>query len=207
MSGKTINRICACCGESAPSCGQWWNRDTGYGVCPRCFVASLNREGWEESIRLYGKPGIHHSIGNTFAFADGPITCIDLVRLDTGRSQIQNEDLAAMRRRYPQAKYVELESWSKAKEKALCTEPSAITEERFMEMLEVLPPQRWQHGKDCESFELMEHTSGRVTTVCARFGDSFFEWQDIAGQSLASHATHCGQVRTPASERSQGGAS
>lgn len=57
-----MNLVCACCGGEAPARHQWHNRDTGYGVCARCFLASVKKEGIEESIRLYGAPGIHHSI-------------------------------------------------------------------------------------------------------------------------------------------------
>ena len=42
---------CACCGERARG-RQWWNRDTGYGVCSRCFRASFLRDGREEAERL-----------------------------------------------------------------------------------------------------------------------------------------------------------
>ncbi len=55
---KTL--ICACCGASAPG-SQWWNRDTGYGVCSRCFDTELARNGLDEAVRLYGHPGRHHS--------------------------------------------------------------------------------------------------------------------------------------------------
>lgn len=57
-----MNLICAVCGGIAPARHQWYNRDTGYGVCPGCFEESIKKEGIEESIRLYGAPGIHHSI-------------------------------------------------------------------------------------------------------------------------------------------------
>ncbi len=54
--------ICACCAGHAPARRQWWNRDTGYGVCPRCFQAAVARDGEAEAIRTYGKPGVHHSV-------------------------------------------------------------------------------------------------------------------------------------------------
>lgn len=131
----------------------------------------------------------------THVFVQGQMTCIDIVNPATGRSAINGETLEQVRIRYPGAEIAEVHSWSDAKEKALCSEPVETTEERFMEMLEVLPPQRWQRGKGCESFEMCEHTSGRVTTIFCRFGDKYFEFQGIAGQSLASHATHCGQMK------------
>jgi hypothetical protein len=41
---------------------QYWNRDTGYGVCHRCFVWIAKREGFTQARRCYGRPGFHHSI-------------------------------------------------------------------------------------------------------------------------------------------------
>ena len=29
---------CCCCGESAGVWAQWWNRDTGYGICASCIA-------------------------------------------------------------------------------------------------------------------------------------------------------------------------
>ena len=89
---------------------------------------------------------------------------------------------------------VDFKAWTLKHEKSICTEPKEITEYRFFEMLEVLPPQRWHQGRDCESFELSEHQSGRVTSIFCRFGNRYFEFLDVCGQSLAAHATHCGQV-------------
>jgi hypothetical protein len=51
---------CACCGGEAPAKHQWWNRDTGFGVCARCFEFAVKREGAEQAINYYGHPGIHH---------------------------------------------------------------------------------------------------------------------------------------------------
>lgn len=59
---KIKNLICATCGCSAPAYKQWWNRDTGYGVCARCYIESVQRHGEEVSIDYFGRPGIHHSI-------------------------------------------------------------------------------------------------------------------------------------------------
>ena len=53
--------ICACCGGNAPARHQWYNRDTGYGVCAKCFLAEVKKDGIELAIHRYGVPGIHHS--------------------------------------------------------------------------------------------------------------------------------------------------
>lgn len=54
------NLRCCSCGGSAPG-RQWHNRDTGYGICPRCFEAWIKKLGIEEAIHCCGMPGIHHS--------------------------------------------------------------------------------------------------------------------------------------------------
>lgn len=129
-------------------------------------------------------------------FVSGLLTVIDFLNPDTGKSYVNGETLEQIQARYPGAQLVDFELWNAAKEKALCTEPEPSTEERFLELLEVLPPQRWQRGtttddESCESFELCEHTSGRVTTVCVRIGEKYFEFQAIAGQKLETHIAHC----------------
>lgn len=125
----------------------------------------------------------------------GPLLCIDEVNPETGKSLYGSKTLEQIQAEYPGAEIADLDTWAAAKEKALCTIPEPITEDRFMEMLEVLPPQRWQIGRrmpawdytDSESFELSEHTSGRVTLVCVRVGDDYFSYQTIAGQRLSAH--------------------
>ncbi len=132
-------------------------------------------------------------------FVQGNMVCIDVVMPD-GRAQISRESLEQIQMRYPGAAIADLAEWTAAKEKALCTEPAEITEERFMEMLEVLPPQRWHraHSVDgvfCQSFELSEHLSGRVTSIYCQVGEKFFEWCGIAGAPLEAHFVHCGGLR------------
>lgn len=51
---KTLQ--CACCGDNCLG-KQWWNRDHGFGVCPRCAY----NEDQEEVGKMYGKPGIHYA--------------------------------------------------------------------------------------------------------------------------------------------------
>lgn len=54
---------CAVCG--CPSKGrQWWNRDTGYGVCRKCYLEEVERNGEEYARQCYGYPGVHHSLGD-----------------------------------------------------------------------------------------------------------------------------------------------
>lgn len=53
---------CCCCGE--PTIGrQWSNRDTGYGLCPRCADwIRARRTSPSEMQSLYGTQGVHYDI-------------------------------------------------------------------------------------------------------------------------------------------------
>ncbi len=56
---KTITLICCCCGGEAPALEQWWNRDTGYGLCGAC-AARIQASGKEPEFELtYGVEGKH----------------------------------------------------------------------------------------------------------------------------------------------------
>lgn len=51
-----IALICACCNERCLG-KQWWNRDTGFGACPRC---AYNAD--QDEVRsLYGNAGEHYA--------------------------------------------------------------------------------------------------------------------------------------------------
>lgn len=65
--------ICACCGGEAPSRKQWFNQDTGYGICARCFTRDVeheknvlgNTDALKCALKCYGRPGVHHSVDET----------------------------------------------------------------------------------------------------------------------------------------------
>lgn len=50
-----------------------------------------------------------------------------------------------------------------------------VTEQRFMEMLEVLPPGNWTRREDSESFMVIECQTANLYTWLARLGDRYFE--------------------------------
>lgn len=60
--GRAVRLDCCVCGLGCLG-RQWWNRDDGYGVCEGCIADARQRGESEAEIeRLYGKPGIHHSL-------------------------------------------------------------------------------------------------------------------------------------------------
>lgn len=65
--GAIRTLTCCCCGEATRG-RQWWNRDTGYGICPQCveYVRSKG-ESEEEIAKLYGERGIHWGLSEVAA--------------------------------------------------------------------------------------------------------------------------------------------
>src|ERR1017187_7460993 len=77
------------------------------------------------------------------AFAvPGSDSIVDLVHPVTGRSVYANETLEQVNVRYPGAELVEFDAWleSKAERQHSPIEWTETTEEKYYEMLEVLPP-------------------------------------------------------------------
>jgi hypothetical protein len=54
---------CCCCGNGTTG-RQWWNRDTGYGLCNACVIWLTEERGEdEETMREnYGEKGFHYAI-------------------------------------------------------------------------------------------------------------------------------------------------
>ncbi len=97
----------------------------------------------------------------------GQFCIIDVVDPATGRSSIYGETLEQVQARYPGAVVGDLEEWYTRKIESFLTEPEEITEEQYDEMLNVLPPKRWEHRTGpygyTSSFEMIEHMCGSVT--------------------------------------------
>lgn len=67
---KPIRELaCCCCGEATRG-RQWWNRDTGYGICPKCIEwlrkpterTGKPRESEEQIRDYYGVEGVHFNV-------------------------------------------------------------------------------------------------------------------------------------------------
>lgn len=64
--GPVVFLQCACCGKTVQG-RQWWNRDTGYGVCLPCGERAIRGgrdHGYDgdQAERLYGVRGIHWDV-------------------------------------------------------------------------------------------------------------------------------------------------
>lgn len=72
----------------------------------------------------------------------------------------------------------ELDDLLEAHYNGLKSEPEEITEERFMDMLEVLPPCKWRNMSGVEWFHVSEHLTGPLVSWFLRVGDKYYEFVD-----------------------------
>ena len=50
---------CCCCGAETRG-RQWYNRDTGYGLCPKCAQWIATRKTLEEMQENFGEAEVHY---------------------------------------------------------------------------------------------------------------------------------------------------
>lgn len=61
---RAIALTCCCCGKSTKG-RQWWNRDSGFGICPSCVDWQRKRGMDDDEERfLFGKEGFHYNINS-----------------------------------------------------------------------------------------------------------------------------------------------
>jgi len=59
--GRIVALTCCCCGQGTRG-RQWWNRDTGFGICKSC-ADWQKRDGDEDYFRsLYGEEGVFWNV-------------------------------------------------------------------------------------------------------------------------------------------------
>lgn len=54
-----LKRLRCCCCDEGTAGRQWWNRDTGFGICPPCANMIEAKEGAEELKLMAGIRGTH----------------------------------------------------------------------------------------------------------------------------------------------------
>jgi len=80
-----------------------------------------------------------------------------------------------------------------AKKSKYCGDWREITEEKWWDALEVLPPEKWQTVRGVEIFRMCEYLSGNITAHYARLRGKFFvrncsiseNYKDLAEQVAA----------------------
>lgn len=72
-----------------------------------------------------------------------------------------------------------------------CTGPHRISQERYEEALNCLPPERWIHGVGYASFRMSERISGTIATFYVRVGDSFYTLNEHQSTSHAELMQAC----------------
>lgn len=106
------------------------------------------------------------------ATADKPITAIDFVReTDDGQlvSHIRGLTQAELtQERGQEVLMTDLASYTDIAEESFTTQPKQITEQEFIDALNILPPMRWGRHLGLESFRCSEFYSGNITSIYAR---------------------------------------
>ncbi|MDR2882087.1 MAG: DUF1419 domain-containing protein [Azoarcus sp.] len=139
--------------------------------------ASVN---WEDPVYKVNKNG---ATSHVFYQPDKPTHVINAV------FRRQDGDLAGLYSRktsdelvaeYPGMLIGTVEEFKAFQNEALRTDPEEITEERYWEMLEVLPPLNWRGTAGYESFMLSEFWCGDITTIYANRGSRYFTFKDVS---------------------------
>lgn len=55
-----IRSLTCCCCSASTRGRQWYNRDTGFGLCPKCAAWIATRETPEAMQENYGAPNVHY---------------------------------------------------------------------------------------------------------------------------------------------------
>jgi hypothetical protein len=130
-------------------------------------------------------------------YAPGSTSIIDLATADN-LGMYSGETLEQIQVRYPGAQLMELETAYAMAEKARHDKyvhgPREITEERFNEMLCVLPPEDWRRSAGAQSFKMSEHQTGYFTAIFCEIGSRFFELCDDCRNSHEWIVRECHKV-------------
>lgn len=105
------------------------------------------------------------------------VQVLDLLTAE-GLTQFTRETPAQVLARCPGAERITL-AQAVARMDAKWRKPvSEITRDRYWDMLECLPPVAWNRNGSDESFKMSERTSGNITAIFCRLGDSYYTLED-----------------------------
>lgn len=106
--------------------------------------------------------------------------------------QITGKTLAQLQAEDPDIQLMDIDEFISIIEQRATTDPEEITEDRYWDLLGVLPPWGWHRGGDTESFYMSEFLNGRVTTHVVRLGDRYFSFN---APVMTRHADRVAKVR------------
>lgn len=128
-------------------------------------------------------------------YVPGDRHIIDTINPCTLRSSICNESFSTIRERHPNAEVWDLdEAWQEIEHLTyalLVKNPISITEDRWDEMLNVLPPMNWRSGSGSESFMICEATALDLHSTFCRIGQQYFEMTDRQSLTHQEIAEKC----------------
>jgi len=90
------------------------------------------------------------------------------------------ETLEQVAARYPGAQLGECDEIVATREAMMKTDPVEITEDQYVAMLEVLPPEDFKFDAFGTSFKMSEYFSGRITNIYATYDNRYFMLTDVA---------------------------
>lgn len=128
-------------------------------------------------------------------YQPGKSWCIDVIAAD-GLTSIRQDTEEQVRQRYPDAIRIDLDAFCQIAEALVIQAPERITEERWDEMLNVLPPHWWVNRDGEESFRICEAYSGCVRSCFVRLVDgSMWECRQSDKMTHADLVRLCRAVR------------
>lgn len=101
--------------------------------------------------------------------------------------------LAVLQENYPDMAVMSVAALIDLQNDKYRTPIAEITQERYIDQLEVLPPMDWCRSNNGESFKSMEMYAGDVTSIFVRAAGRFFEFRDVC---TLSHAQVLARVET-----------
>jgi hypothetical protein len=129
-------------------------------------------------------------------YVPGSLHIIDTATAN-GLSTICRESLEQIRVRYPQAELRDFDEVcneiNKLNEQRFNQPPSEITEKRWDEMLNIMPPMKWRSGCGAESFMICEATVSHFHSIFCKVGDRYFE---MTGSKFLTHEEIAGRCNT-----------
>ena len=104
-------------------------------------------------------------------------SALDVVRPD-GRGLYSGKTLEEFKFEYGDVTIVDQEIAIQHDRNRRITAPVEISEERFHDMLECLPPAKWHRLRGAESFHISERIAYDIVDWFVRIGDKFYNFAD-----------------------------